>query len=318
VRLASHLRDASGGAVVLWEGPRAPLAADVAPGATATVMLPVPAPPRPGVFALELDLVHEGVLWFSNEGVLTTPVALFVSSGGTRLYGARYAVASPPAQLPGGRLRVEARVTNTGALTWATGGATPIRVATHVLDARGAIVQWEGPRTSLSADVPPGATAVISLAIDAPRLPGTYRIRVDLVREGVSWFSSQGVEPLELALAVAVDRRASIALNVASVSRSSPQPIAVTVKNASGVALSSEGEQPVLVSSHWLAADGRVLLWDGPRAPLPRALRPGEEASLALPIASPPAGAVMLAVDLLQEGVAWFGTATRRTVTIAP
>lgn len=314
VRLSYHWRDASG-RVVAWDGQRGMLPRDTAPGTTATVSLPVMPPSVPGSYFLELDLVQEGLMWFSDDGVATQRLGLAVASG----YGARYTIPAPPALLPGTRLRLTAALTNTGAVAWTAGGATPFRLAYHVVDASGNVLVWDGTRGALAADVAAGAAGDATLVLDAPATPGTYTVRVDLVREGVTWFSGQGAAPLALNLIVDDDRRATLSFAATSVSRSAPQPIAVTVLNASAAAFVSEGANPVMLASHWLAADGSVLLWDGPRAALPRlALLPGEQVQVLLPLAPAPAGAASLAVDLVQEGLAWFGATFARPVTLAP
>lgn len=314
VRLASHLRDARG-TLVVWDGPRGALAADVPPGGAATITLPLPAHSMPGTYTLELDLVQEGLTWFSSEGVATKTLSAVVVAG----YGARYTIAAAPALLPGGRVRLAASITNTGAFTWSPSGAAPIRLASHIFDVAGGLVRWDGPRAAFSAEVAPGATAQTTLVVDAPSAPGSYVVRADLVREGLTWFSSQGVPTADLTLTVVSDRRASLTLPaLISVSRSAPLPIAVTVRNTSGAAFSPEGLSPVNVSAHWLAADGRALLWDGPRGVLPRLLLAGDQQSVTLPLAPPPAGASLLLVDLVQEGVAWFAIGVAVPVTVTP
>ena len=313
VRLSSHWRDASG-AIALWDGPRGLLASDVPAGASATISLPLALPQSVGSYTLELDLVQEGVTWFATQGVPTKRIAATISSG----YGATYAVESVPSLLPGVRVRVRATLVNNGAFTWAPGGATPVRLAYHVLDATQNMVVWDGARGALAGDVAPGASTTAALVVDAPLSAGSYLVRIDLVREGVTWFSAQGVATIQVALVVAEDRRATTSYATQTVSRSAPQPITVVVKNTSSVAIGPEGTAPTNVASHWLAPDGSAVLWDGPRATLPRLLLPGDSASVTLPLAAPPAGASQLVVDLVQEGLAWFGIGTAKTVAFAP
>lgn len=313
VRLSYHLRDAAG-RMLVWEGKRAGLPADVAAGGTITVAMPLELPGVVGTYAVELDLVHEGVTWFSAEGVATKTIRLVVTTG----YGVRYAAAHLPALLPGTVARVPVTLTNTGAFTWTPSGSTPVQLSYHVLDQSGSVVVWEGKRAALLAGVAPDATAQVTLAIEAPGGAGTYAVRLDVVREGVTWFSDKGAAPIDLRLVVAPDRRAAITHATTSVSRSAPQPISVTVTNTSGVAFSSEGSLPVKLASHWLAANGEPLLWEGPRAALPQALLPGEKVVVTLPIARPPQGAALLVVDLVQEGLVWFGMGPRTPVTITP
>jgi hypothetical protein len=78
------------------------------------------------------------------------------------------------------------------------------------------------------------------------------------------------------------------------------------------------------LSYHWLDADNasRAVVWEAPRTPVRRILAPGEiwsgEVSLQAP-AEP--GRYLLQVDLVREGVAWFGTRgvapLTRPITIA-
>jgi hypothetical protein len=311
VRLGSHLRDQAG-RLLLWDGPRAALPNDVGPGGSAAIVLPLPQPAVTGTDVLELDLVQEGVLWFSSEGVAMKSL---VANVGTA-YAATYTVAAAPALLPGERLRLAATIVNAGAFTWTSTGANPVRVSSHVFDASGRLVRWDGPRVELTGDVAPGAVTQAALLLDAPLTAGSYVVRVDLVREGQAWFSSQGVAMLDLPLTVAIDRRASISFSASRVSRAAPGVVSVTIRNTSGVALSSAGANGVNVSSHWLSADGAPLLWDAPRVALPSTLLPGEQAVVSLPLATPPAGAAVLVADLVQEGIAWFGVGPSVPVTV--
>jgi len=69
VRLSYHLIGPDG-TILVWDGARAPLSADVAPGASTSVTIPVSAPSSiDGAFVVWLDLVQEHVVWFSTLGV---------------------------------------------------------------------------------------------------------------------------------------------------------------------------------------------------------------------------------------------------------
>jgi hypothetical protein len=60
-----------------------------------------------------------------------------------------------------------------------------------------------------------------------------------------------------------------------------------------------------------------MLVHDDGRAPLPRDLGPGEELELSMVVNAPrDPGDYLLEVDLLQEGVAWFGDKGSPTVTL--
>lgn len=66
IKLAYHWRGEDGSVVVL-DGLRTALPADVAPGQTVSVSQTVRAPDVPGRYQLELDLLFEFVSWFGDK-----------------------------------------------------------------------------------------------------------------------------------------------------------------------------------------------------------------------------------------------------------
>jgi hypothetical protein len=68
VNLGDRWLDASTDAVVNDLDARTALPADLAPGASVTLKLSVTAPPRPGDYVLEIDMVHEGLTFFREKG----------------------------------------------------------------------------------------------------------------------------------------------------------------------------------------------------------------------------------------------------------
>ena len=315
VHLSYHWLDVTG-QVVVWDGSRAALPADIAPGQSAEIAIVVASPPAVGPYRLRLDLVQEGVTWFSAQGVAPRDVAISVTTG----VGATYAFAPPTtAFLPGSRVLVPVTLTNTGVLTWTAGGANPVHAAAHVFDAGDHAVLWDGERALLPNDVAPGQSVTVQVAIAVPlgTAAANYIVRMDLVREGIAWFSTGGVTPATGGISARPDYRASVATNATTVRRSAPS-IAVTLTNTSAVPWTTGGAAPIDVSSHWLAADGTALVWDGPRVPLGQAVLPGGSITLTVPLASPPAGATAVAIDLVAEGLRWFGSGSPRPITLVP
>lgn len=311
VRLSYHWLQS--GAVVAWDGARATLPADVAAGATVTVSLPVLSPARPGAYTLRLDLVQEGVAWYSTLGVPPLDVPANVRSAFT----ATYAVAAAPFLLPGGRARVPVTITNVGTQTWSAGGASPVRVAAHVYDPGGNVASWDGARTPLASDVAPGAQVQTTVIVDAPITSGAYRVKVDLVREGIAWFSALGVATADLDLGVVLDRRAQLPGGPISVSRADPTA-KITIVNTGVTTWTGDGSVPLNVAAHWYDAMGNVLAWEGPRTRLAGIVPPNASVSVTAGLGTPPAGAAFVAVDLVAEGVAWFGQGSLRPVTFTP
>jgi hypothetical protein len=243
-------------------------------------------------------------------------LAINVTTG----FGAGYAI-TPPATsfLPGSRAVLAVTLTNNGLLPWAAGGSTPVHAAAHVLDLAGTMLTWDGERTLLPSDVAPGASVTLNVAIAVPlgAAPATYAVKVDLVREGIAWFSGSGIPAGTVAVNASPDYRASITTTATTVSRSAPS-ITATFTNSSLVPWLIGGAAPIDISSHWLAADGTALVWDGPRMPLGRIVSPGASVTLTVPLAPPPPGAATIVIDLVAEGLRWFGSGSPRPVTLVP
>jgi 4-amino-4-deoxy-L-arabinose transferase-like glycosyltransferase len=88
--------------------------------------------------------------------------------------------------------------------------------------------------------------------------------------------------------------------------------LSISVKNASNTpwAAGDRSGAPfrVAVGNHWLDRDGKVIVNDDGRNPLPRDLPPGATLTMPLTINAPRrSGQYLLELDLLQEGVSWFG-----------
>ncbi|MDE3113212.1 MAG: S8 family serine peptidase [Chloroflexota bacterium] len=303
-----------GGAVVVWDGQRAGLPSDVPAGASVTVSLGVQPPPKAGTYTLRIDLVQEGVAWFSGLGVPPQDLAASVLTP----FVASYAASAPPFLLPGGHTLLPVIVTNAGTATWPAGGANPVHLAAHLIGPSGNVVVWDGARTAFPIDIPPGAVVQTNVVVDAPLAPGAYKLKIDLVQEGVAWFSALGVPTQDLDLGVVADYRAQITPGGPLTLTGSMPAAQVTITNTGVATWTTGGAAPIDISAHWYDAKGRVLVWDGPRTALPQALGPNGSVTIAVALGTPPPGAAFVAIDLVAEGVAWFGQGALRPVTFTP
>ena len=96
-------------------------------------------------------------------------------------------------------------IANHGRLTWAAGGANPVRVGYHWYRANGTLyTQPPGAdlRTPLPGDVSFGRRVDVTAGVTAPREAGNFTLKWDLVHEGIAWFHDQGA--IELAVPVTV------------------------------------------------------------------------------------------------------------------
>ena len=197
VRVAYHWRAGAcpGGGMVVWDGIRTALPADVVSGASASdLSTQVLAPASAGTYCLEYDLVQEGVTWFSSQGGSTLRRTVTVDA---LPYGVSWTADDTPASMNAAQLtNIDLSFANTGSMTWPSGGADPVRVAYHWRAGAcpgGGMVVWDGIRTALPADVVSGGSVSdLSTQVLAPASEGIYCLEYDLVQEGVTWFSSQG------------------------------------------------------------------------------------------------------------------------------
>ena len=100
-----------------------------------------------------------------------------------------------------------------------------------------------------------------------------------------------------------------------------PAVVLVRIKNASPVVwLARErggGTHQVSLGNHWLDPDGKTVINDDGRSALLRDLPPGETVELQLTVNAPPApGPYLLEIDMVQEGVSWFGLLGSRTLRL--
>ena len=102
-------------------------------------------------------------------------------------YAAGLELEAPALRLHAGEVAaIDVVVTNRGSRTWAPHGQglAPIFVA-YRWDGSG-----EGLRTPLPEVLPPGGSARLPVAVEAPTSPGKHVLELDLVHENVRWFGA--------------------------------------------------------------------------------------------------------------------------------
>ncbi len=97
-----------------------------------------------------------------------------------------------PASMPAGRIvTFQGKVRNASSGIWRATGGSQVAFAYHWLDETGKPVVWEGARSLLETDVPPGGETTLLFEIDTPKRPGTYELVLDGVRERIAWFADR-------------------------------------------------------------------------------------------------------------------------------
>ncbi len=107
---------------------------------------------------------------------------------------------------PKAPVSVKARLTNTGDTLWLSRisdnrdrGEGEVRLAYRIICDSNEVAQG---RAFLPHDIGPGQSAELELRFTAPSQPGTYRVKLDMVDEMISWFEEKGSEPAWLELTV--------------------------------------------------------------------------------------------------------------------
>ena len=96
----------------------------------------------------------------------------------------------------------EGGLRNTSFAPWSSDDPAPVFVSYRWLTARGLPVPIEGRRSRLPRTIGPGSACRVPVHVQTPPGPGRYTLAIDLVKEGVTWFSEAGQVPLKVPFAV--------------------------------------------------------------------------------------------------------------------
>ena len=306
VNLAYHWSSASG-ANVVWDGARTPLGGDLLAGQSITVNPAITAPTTGGNYVLKLDLVQEGVAWFSMKGAATGNMSVALAGPVIASFGANYAIL-PVSGMASSTTTVPITLGNTSNFAWPVAGANPVTLSYHWINSAGKTVVWDGLRTKLPADVPAGQLTQVQANLAFPSVAGTYLLRWDLVQEGVSWFSGKGVRMPEQTVSVApyvvpfYGGSLGVDQTPATMNASSTTLVPVRIENMSNFDWGAN----VNLSYHWYDAAGNLLEWNGLRTPLAGTARTQIAAINAQILVPSTPGTYSLRYDIVQEGVTWF------------
>ena len=119
-------------------------------------------------------------------------------------------------QRAGARTTARLVLENGGTATWRSRGTEGLQLSYHWLDTHGNAIVWDGPRTAFAQPVRPGETVAVELPVDAPRPPGRYVLRFDLVEEHRFWLSELGLAAHDVEVDVApliAERRLAVVVH---------------------------------------------------------------------------------------------------------
>lgn len=96
-----------------------------------------------------------------------------------------------------------ARVINRSGQAWRGTQFHPLNLSYHWLNEAGETVIFDGLRTPLP-DIAAGASVDVTLSVEAPRVPGRYRLVVVPVQEAHAWLDEKGFTPGECRVEVQI------------------------------------------------------------------------------------------------------------------
>ncbi len=142
-----------------------------------------------------------------RDSIPTTPAEL-----PNQAYKAQITFVSPPTKLRAGeKIVVQVKIKNASTVQWWARGAPVntrpdnkfyVAAGNRWLKADGSKLTDMDGRYGIAKDLKPGEEEEVPLSITAPKDPGDYILEIDLVQEGVTWFSDKGSPTARTNLAV--------------------------------------------------------------------------------------------------------------------
>jgi len=213
----------------------------------------------------------------------------------------------------GSEISIPIVVTNDSSLSWMP--TSGFAISYHWLDTAGETVVWDGLRSPLPDTVAPGTSIELTVSVQAPRRPGDYLLRWDVVQEGVRWLSETDATPPE---PVPVSVFAGHAFTV--VEGTAPRLMMAGSESEVELVLHNDGDRTwttdgsIAAAYHWLGRagegvrpKGQGVYWEGRRTSFSDAVRKGETVAIEIVVVAPQRpGLWRLQWDLVEEGVCWF------------
>lgn len=102
----------------------------------------------------------------------------------------------------GERLNLAVKLKNSSPVAWDAFDRSGLMIGNHWLASDGGMVIWSDGRAPLTRRLAPGERAYMTLDIVAPHQADDYLLEIDLVEEGICWFSDFALAPLQIPVQV--------------------------------------------------------------------------------------------------------------------
>lgn len=191
VRLSYHVYKTNG-ELVNYDGVRTSLPRNVGAGGDyITFGANFTYPSAPGDYIIKWDLVHEGVTWFSSQSLPTYDMQIRVDDYPE--YAAVYTDNNNHNMTvsAGSTILLPTTVTNNSRYDWSKDN---FMLGYHWVDAAtGSTYYYDGTPQNFDRTIRAREDAgTINLNVKVPINAGVYKLRLDMIRRGVTWFSNAG------------------------------------------------------------------------------------------------------------------------------
>jgi ubiquinone/menaquinone biosynthesis C-methylase UbiE len=154
--------------------------------------------------AFAIRLARELKPIIEQHPVITAHCTPFVKPVNAPVDAAVLEVPAPPTLAKAGApVVVRVRLQNAGTTRWETApDRGEVRLGVQLLAGDGSVINRDYARHALAAPIEPGGRCELTMRIAAPSQVGTYYFKLDMVREGVTWFELAGSPTVSLPLSV--------------------------------------------------------------------------------------------------------------------
>lgn len=188
----------------------------------------------------------------------------------------------------------------------------------HLYNAEGELLSYDNIRTDIN--IPARGKGTVDLDFRVPMLAGSYIMEVDLVREGVSWYSEKGNKTLKIPVTVNKNYIPEYKTQLLTdqteiiVEVNDEILLNVTIRNLGTIPIYADGDLTPVISYRLYPYDensndlGTPIL-EGARYQIDKDIQPGGEETFSIPLNRSnfrDAGQYIMILDLVEEGTCWY------------
>jgi len=244
--------------------------------------------PLSGDLNLNIQMIKDGVCWFGDAKTVTI-----------KARDAQIISTTVPTNMLAGQLQdFNVTVKNTGLTVW--NADTGYRLATDASNTLSSRIYM-----TAGTIVAPGETYVFSATVQSPETQGTAIVNLQMVQDGVTFFGQQS--SLKIPVRNPMDAQIVSVSMPDAITAGGTFTTQITVKNTDTVSWTEKNMIRLGIEGTAIG-NNRVHLPDGVT------VKPGESYTFTYTAAAPSNGDLIMNIQMIKDGVCWFGSAKSVTV----